>query len=508
LVTLSTIPLISFVPLFMVEEVGLSSNQVIWLETGVLLGGLASSYLWGWLSDRYGSKPVMVSGVYLLPLLPLAWLLMPRQTPWSLYIALAIAVGQGFANTGWLIGSGRLLFVKLVPISMKTAYMALYFAWAGIVGGLGQLLGGWLVTTAEAISSPRPALSVDPYSPLFVMGIVLPLIALLMFNHVKADSSVTTRQFAALFVRGNPFLAFESMVRYHRARDERTTVAMTERMGSTKSPLTSEDLIEALHDPRFLVRFEAIVSMARHGPDPKITDALIEALEGKEPSLSTMAAWGLGRIGGERAREALRRGLKAQYRSVQAHCARSLGTLGDKTVLPDLVERLAVEEDEGLQMAFGAALGQLGAAEATERLLALLRQSESKDARTEFALAVARLVGDEHRYVQLQRRTASEPGTALSQAISTLKTQLSRSQQSSLETEEALAHSAEALAQDDLSVGVALLYRALDILSRDQSGGVCDSVIQESVRGMKTFGPQRIEYVLLALHAQTCGLAK
>jgi MFS family permease len=504
LVTIATVPLVSFVPLFMKEQVGLSSDRVVWLETGVLMGGLASSYLWGWLSDRYGSKPVMVAGVYLLPLLPLAWLMMPRHVSWSLYVALAIALVQGFVNTGWGIGSGRLLFVRVVPSEKRTAYLALYYAWAGIAGGLGQVLAGWLVDLMADVSGQWWIFRFDPYTLLFVVGILLPLVGLMLFRRVRADSPVSTREFAGMFLRGNPFLAIESLVRYHRARDERATVAMTERLGSTRSPLTVEELIEALHDPRFFVRFEAIVSIARRGPDPRLTDALIETLEGNEPSLSTVAAWGLGRIGDERALEALRRGLNARYRSVQAHCARSLGSLEDRAVLPELLERLETETDPGLQMAFAAALGRLGAVEATGRLLALLRASDTHDAQMEFTLALARLAGDEHRFIQLQRRVMSEPGTALSQEVTALKGKLAKSPYSGSEIEEILNTAAEVLAQEDVAGGVQLLASALQMLPVEHLQGACSTVVRECARQVREWGPGRMEYVLLGLHALNC----
>lgn len=507
LVTLSTAPLVSFVPLFMKEQVGLSSDQVVWLTTGSLLGGMASSYLWGWLADRYGSKPVMVSGILFLPLMPLAWLLMPRQVTWSLHLALAIAVGQGLVNTGWNIGSGRILFVGVVPAKRRTAYMALYYAWMGIVGGLGQLFGGWLVDLTAGLQGQWWIVKFDPYTLLFLVGISFPLVSYWLLGRVKADSAVTVRQFAGMFLRGNPFLAIESLVRYHRARDERATVAMTERMGSTKSPLTTEELIEALHDPRFFVRFEAVVSIARHGPDPRRIDALIETLEGNEPSLSTIAAWGLGRIGDERALEALRCGLDARYRSVQAHCARSLGSLGDRTVLPILLDRLAVEDDVGLKMAYAAALGKLGATEAATPLLALLRASSSADTRREFALALARMIGEEHYFIQLRRRAESEPGTTFSQAVTALKEKLVKSHQSSTEVEIALDTAAEALARDDLAQGVDQLCSALKILPIGRLAGACGLVAQECIAALDEFGTQRIEYLVLALHAFDCGLA-
>jgi MFS family permease/HEAT repeat protein len=507
LVTLSTGALVSFVPLFMKEQVGLSSNRVVWLDTGILLGGLASSYLWGWLADRYGSKPVMISGVYLLPLMPLAWLLMPRHTSLSLYVALAIAIGQGLVTTGWQISSGRILFTRVVPVENRGAYTAVYYAWMGLAGGLGQLLGGWLVNLMAGLQGQWWIFKIDPYTPLFLVGLAFPLLSYLLLRRVKADSRVTTREFAGMFVRGNPLLAMESLVRYHRARDEREAVAMTERLGSTRSPLTVEELLEALHDPRFFVRFEAIVSIARHGADPPLTDALIDTLEGNEPALATLAAWALGRIGDERALEALRRGLSARYRSVQAHCARSLGSLGDRTVLPLLLDRLLVEDDVGLQMAFAAALGQLGATEATGPLLSLLYKSGSQDARAEFTLALARLAGEEHRFVQLQRRVESEAGTSFSRAVTALRGKLARTQWSNAEIERALDAAAGALAQDDLSGGMDLLCGALRLLPADDLDASHGAVVQECVERLEEFGLQRIEYAVLALHALDCGLS-
>ena len=507
LVTLSTVPLVSFVPLFMKEQVGLSSKHVVWLDTAILLGGLISSYLWGWLADRYGSKPVMVSGVLLLPLMPLAWLLMPWDPAWSLYLALGIAFGQGLINTGWSIGSGRLLFVGVVPAEKNRSYMALYYAWAGIAGGLGQFLGGWLVDRSAGLQGSWWIVSMSPYAPLFALGIVLPLVAYLLFKRVAADSLVSTRELAGMFLRGNPFLALESLVRYHRARDERAAVAMTERLGVTRSPLTVEELQEALHDPRFAVRFEAVVSIARRGPDPRLTDALVETLEGSEPALSTVAAWALGRIGDERALEPLRRGLDARYRSVQAHCARSLGNLGDETVLPTLLERLSGEGDVGLQLAYAAALGQLGAVQATGLLLALLRAAESADARSEFALALARLTGEEHSYIQLQRRLGTEAGTALSQAVTALKARLARSPHSQAEIEQALDAAAESLAHEDLHEGTSLLAGTLQRLPAGEFSAPCGQVLQECAQRLEESGPARLEYLLLALHASTCGLS-
>jgi hypothetical protein len=70
-------------------------------------------------------------------------------------------------------------------------------------------------------------------------------------------------QFAGIFFRGNPFMALESMIRYHYARDEQAAVLSTERLGQAKSLLNVDELLESLQDPRFNVRFEAIAAIGR-----------------------------------------------------------------------------------------------------------------------------------------------------------------------------------------------------------------------------------------------------
>ncbi len=48
----------------------------------------------------------------------------------------------------------------------------------------------------------------------------------------------------------------------------------------------------------------------------------------------------------------LREALDTEYRSIRAGSARALGSLGDVDAAPELVERLGVETDKGLKMAY------------------------------------------------------------------------------------------------------------------------------------------------------------
>ena len=168
---------------------------------------------------------------------------------------------------------------------------------------------------------------------------MLPVIASVLLSRIQTGSRYTVTEFAGMFMHGNPLLAAESLIRYGRPRDEEATVSLTERLGEAKSPLTVEELFEALADPRFNVRFEAILAMARLPAEPRVIEALAEIVGQAEPALSVVAAWALGRLGDPRAIAPLRDGLHSQYRSVQAHSARALGTLRDAELEGALLQR-------------------------------------------------------------------------------------------------------------------------------------------------------------------------
>ncbi len=505
LVTLASGPLGSFIPLFMQEQVGLDPGSVVLLQFGTLLGGLLSSYLWGWAADRYGSKPVMLSGVYGISLLPVLWLFMPRGVYWSLYAALAIALFQGIANQSWAIGSTRFYFVGITPPDRRTEYSAVHTAWMGVISGTSLLIGGQLLDLTSGLSGQFMVFTLDPYTFLFIGGFVISLLSILFLLSIQGEGRVTMGEFAGLFLHGNPIVAFESLIRHHFARDELAAVSTTERLGLARSPLTIDELVAALRDPRFNVRFEAIISIARRGPDPLLIEALVEVLKGNEPALSVLAAWALGRLGDERAVEALRDSLDARYRSVQMHSARSLGTLGDQAVIPILLERLAQENDPGLQIAYASALGKLEVEAAAPILLKILRTHADPGGRLELALSLARIVGDERHFIKLLQDTEREMGTACSQSVSAFLKKADRDHSNCAELKTALADGARHFALEDLERGAEWIVTAIGLLPDTEFSQTKIAILRECAERLAQSGAGRTEYILLALHVLNSG---
>ena len=123
------------------------------------------------------------------------------------------------------------------------------------------------------------------------------LAGLALQRRVRVDGSMPVGRFVGLFFQGNPLMAVDSLLRYDLAGREADRVAMIRRLGRARSPLSADRLADALADPSFHVRYEAIIAIARTRSDPALTGQLVETLIGEQHDLSLAAAWALGRLG-------------------------------------------------------------------------------------------------------------------------------------------------------------------------------------------------------------------
>jgi MFS-type transporter involved in bile tolerance (Atg22 family) len=201
--------LMSFVPLFMKEQVGLGEGQILLLQVGSYVAGLLSSYIWGWAADHLGSKPVALTALYMMILPPVIWLLIPRNSGLSFVIALAAAALAGMAAAGWLVGDQRLLYVNVVPVAKRTEYMAVFYAWMGLVGGFGPLVAGAALDFFQGIGGSILTLTIDPYTPLFLTSIGFLSAGAVILSRLKTGEEIGVRTLVSALLgsllRGNPF---------------------------------------------------------------------------------------------------------------------------------------------------------------------------------------------------------------------------------------------------------------------------------------------------------------
>jgi HEAT repeat protein len=342
---------------------------------------------------------------------------------------------------------------------------------------------------------------VDQFSPLFGISLLLMVGAAVLYRRIRKDGSVRPGEFMFMFIQGNPIMAFNSIIRYRFADNEAERLSTTRHMGDAENPLSVAELVEAITDPSFNVRYEAIVAMARMPPQAPLTHALISVLQSQEPDLSVAAGWALGRIGDKRAIPALRQALHSEYALLRSRSARSLANLGDADAVPLLRELLKSEKHDSIRVAYASALGVFRAEQALDDLMALLCRLSGDSLRGEVALAIARIIGDENHFVRLWRATRSDFGTGCAQALAVLRKRMVSDWPGSGPRDEALDTAEQALAAQDLDVGTENLGRLIRYVPLDRLPPHLTSVLVKCGCQLEQSGAERKEYVLLTLTA-------
>ncbi|MDO9526023.1 MAG: MFS transporter, partial [Gemmobacter sp.] len=192
-VTVGTLLFTSFLPLYVKERMGVASGAVVVLDVMVMAGGALAGLLLGWAADRVGSRPVLMPAAAMTLLVPLGWLLLPRQTPHVVAWCAVLYFLNGMAAGGVAIASGRLLFNNVIPREQSTAYTAIYYAWLGITGGLAPLLAGALLTTCGDWQTRVGIVVVDGHGLLFMGAFLLLAAGWWMYGRVRPDDRHTTR---------------------------------------------------------------------------------------------------------------------------------------------------------------------------------------------------------------------------------------------------------------------------------------------------------------------------
>ena len=500
IVTIGTGMLIVFMPLFWKGHVGLTLEQVVLLEVVLSVSFVLGSMPWGWAADRFGSKPVMLVTLTVISLgLPPGLFLVPRHSAWSFAAAACLLFAAGLVFAGWAIGQSRILYNSIVLPERRTAYLSVHYAWIGIAGGLNPIIGGWILKLSEGLDHQWLGLTIDRYSPVIFAFAASGMIGVLVFSRLRVANETPALSFAGLFLRGNPVSAMGALINYNLAGDEIERVTTTARLGQTRSPLHVKELLDALADPSFNVRYEAIISIARARHDPGLTEALIEVLDGDEPDLSIAAAWALGRLRDRRAVMPLRRGLDSGYLLLAARCARALGMMGDQGSADALLARLREETDDGLRIAYASALGLLRSSAAIPDLLAMLEHARSSSVRFELVLALARICGKERPLVRLWRAVRTNRNTALSQTMDAVRRRLARvlpgDPQLSLLAQACATH----FADGEIEEGIGSLVRLVRRLPSHLVAPPMDIILDGSAGQLSRCGADRIEYLLLAV---------
>jgi HEAT repeat protein/predicted MFS family arabinose efflux permease len=321
---------------------------------------LLSAPLWGYMSDRYGNKPVLFTSGILLAIGPLSWVLtQPGNMPWNYTVLVLGHVAAGFAWTGVIVGQGNIV-LAITPPSLRAQGIGLSQAVMTLVGGLAPLVGGLFM---EAARSLPPKLQ---YDILFSANSALRVLSVLFLFGVHDSSSMRIREFLSslLGLRPRGVLALRKLTR---TGGEEERAELLSRLKESKMRLAERDLISFLEDPSPRVRQAAVRALRELG-GAEAASALRGFAEAHRELVDADLVDALAALGDTEACKVLGSFVKDSSSPVRSAAARALGVLRCRDSASVLMEA-AQDEDPEVRHAAVVALSELDCREAEPILL-------------------------------------------------------------------------------------------------------------------------------------------
>ncbi|EAR52716.1 phycocyanin alpha phycocyanobilin lyase [Oceanicola granulosus HTCC2516] len=407
-----------FLLLYFRQRVGLSSGTLVFMAAFIPVGAAAGTLAAGWFVDRYGTRAIRVAlqagQVALLVALALAGGRFGPMVP--LVAAVFFAVGFLFQSS---IAVANVYMLNVVPPSSKESYTVLHYAVDGVVAGVVTFAAGFLLTWIGPRRIEALGLTFGNFEALFLLAALVTLVSAWCFATLREDGATTVRDFVGHFATGSPLRALWGINRYERRTSEQRRRELAFGFGFSGSLLAKEELIEAVRDPSFDVRHEAVRALGRLGAHPDVVRALRGLLEGDSPAeLRYAAIEALGRLPAPDCAPLIAAALEDASPLMRARALRSLGDLRHVESLPRMRAMLASDPAPDCRLAAASALGKLGDGDSVAALMDLCLGAPGGPPLDEgrakvVLLAVAKILRCEKAFAQILRLEERGRGVAL-----------------------------------------------------------------------------------------------
>lgn len=392
------------------------------IQMTALVSALFSSLgmpFWGYLSDKFGNKPLLIISGSTVVFMPLLWTLTgPERYAWSIGMILFIQVIAGFMWAG--VGLSQFnMILNIAPQSQRTVYMGAISAAGALIGGLAPLCSGLVM------ESMRPLVP-DPtrFYILFCMTAGLRGFALLWLKGLREPSGATAGYVLSQLRSSAQPRGWWAMRRLKRGVDEASRLQAVRELALARTPLAVEDLVRTLHDPSPEIRREAAIALGEI-KDPRAVPALLEVLRDPAGSLKLEVTEALGKIGSPAAVPDLIVLLQSSRLDVRLAAILALRQIGDPSCLSALLERLSQTDSVSEQTRLLEAIRDLLPAltptlihdlHAAETILKFIDVPDD-EVRAGAAAALARLPKEESFASLLRLRLQHENGATVMSAL-------------------------------------------------------------------------------------------
>ncbi|MCM8785788.1 MAG: MFS transporter [Candidatus Omnitrophica bacterium] len=183
--------LMSFVPIFVREKLGFSSELVVFLDNATILGSILIVSIWGIIGDRFGGRPVIVLSLFFYSIVVFLWLTLKRDMPSIINFIFLLYFLSGATLPGRTVGDYRFLYASILKNVDVIYYTSIFYAWIGIFQGISPIFAGYLLEKFKNFYFLGR--DFDIYSIIFLINLICQILAIIIYRKVKPDKDVKTR---------------------------------------------------------------------------------------------------------------------------------------------------------------------------------------------------------------------------------------------------------------------------------------------------------------------------
>lgn len=379
-----------FLAPWMVDDVyGLGAPN-LWIGITVVISQttwVLTASFWGKVMDRLGKKGVVMIG----SVFPVFWLFYLLANGQNYYIFLPlVAFLTGLVTSAFFDGLLQITY-SLSDEENQTAYMAWHWAFFGVFGAIGPFVGGAVLDWANGAAA-RVGLFTYGIHINVVISVALTLFGLFLYSLVDLKET-PVRKIIRIVMNPNIFRTMNSLAVVEKEKKVPGKVENSlRRISGTTGLLGEPEIINRLHDPEREVREEAARTLGRIGSEQAV-DALIGELTDTDSTIRAVAARSLSKTGNRRAIPFLIGALADTSEELQEVCAEALGDMDEGESVEKLLDMVKSSESEKIKVSGAVALSKKGRREAAEDIFVLMKQSGNRVFRKQLAIALANILG-------------------------------------------------------------------------------------------------------------------
>jgi MFS family permease len=384
----------------------------IWLGIMFLISQLTWMVIapfWGMMMDRMGQKPIVLLGLLHPLCYPLYLFLRPDN--YTIILPL-ISIWTGIFAPAFWEGINQMM-LALVPSKNRTAYVAWYWALLGIIGSMGNLLGGFIMENTGSLN-------------LTVLStLVMTALSFLIFSRINSPETARLDQIFSLITTPSVYRTYAQLTTLSgTVRPDRVRKALKD-VKSKSGILAFEEVKSRLDDPVGSVREEAVYAMGRIGT-PEARDVLIQHLNNPESLVRPETAAALGIMQDLTAIPYLVDALYTGDEELQEESALALGKLRSEESVKALKQIIRENRSQRVKVSSAQGIAQQNKLEAVEEIMNLWEQTSNKVLKNQLSISLGNIIGDPGGFYRCVTGTQENRDKAISNLFKDVYTRLKR----------------------------------------------------------------------------------